>query len=142
MFYPASRQATCVTYVLGTICYLCLRSGQINDLNPRGQFLWAMVGNECYKRAAIMPLNLYRRQFRTPGKCTAGYEPDFRNYEADELRRGWKKCRCPIYAAGTLGRKFNRKNTKKITWAEAKAVVAQWEAAGKWNDEEARAFPS
>ncbi len=89
-----------------------------------------------------MPLNLYRRHFRTPGKCTAGYEPDFRNYEADELRRGWKKCRCPIYAAGTLGRKFNRKNTKKITWAEAKAVVAQWEAAGKWNDEEARAFTS
>ncbi len=48
----------------------------------------------------------------------------------------------PIYAAGTLGRNFNRKNTKKITWAEAKALVVQWEAAGKWDDEEARAFPS
>jgi integrase len=101
-----------------------------------------MVGNECYNRAAIMPLNLYRRHFRTPGKCTAGYEPDFRNYEADELRRGWKKCRCPIYSAGTLGRKFNRKNTKKITWAEAKAVVTQWEAAGRWDDDIAPAMPS
>lgn len=57
------------------------------------------MGNERYNQAAIMPLNLYRRHFRTPGKCTAGYEPDFRNYETDELRRGWKKCHCPIYAA-------------------------------------------
>ena len=43
-----------------------------------------------------MPLNLYRRHFRSPGKCVAGYEPDFRNYETDELRRGWKKCHCPL----------------------------------------------
>ena len=60
----------------------------------------------------------------------------------DELRRGWKKRRCPTYAAGTLGRKFNRKNTKKITWAEAKPVVAQWEGAGKWDDEVAPVFSS
>jgi hypothetical protein len=57
-----------------------------------------MVGNEI----ATMPVNLYRRHFRTRGKCTGGYEPDSRNYETDELRREWKKCRCPIYAAGTL----------------------------------------
>ena len=64
-----------------------------------------------------MPLNLYRRQFRTPGECLGGYEPDFRNYESDELRRGWKKSRCPIYADGTLGGKFKRKNTKQTALA-------------------------
>jgi integrase len=79
-----------------------------------------------------MPLNLYRRHFRIARKCLGGYEPDFRNYETDELRRGWKKCHCPIYADGTLGGKFKRRNTKKTNWREAKEVVAAWEAAGTW----------
>jgi hypothetical protein len=83
-----------------------------------------------------MPVNLYRRHFRTPGKCTGGYEPDSRNYETDELRREWKKCRCPIYAAGTLGEKFNRRNTRQSTWSEAKAIAAQWETTGCWDTEE------
>ena len=82
-----------------------------------------------------MPLNLYRRHFRSPGRCLGHYEPDFRNYETDELRRGWKKCRCPIYADGTLGGKFKRKNTKQTSWPEAKAVASLWEAAGRWDDE-------
>src|SRR6266853_4449938 len=81
---------------------------------------------------SVMPLNLYRRHFRIPGKCVGGYEPDFRNYETDELRRGWKKCHCPIYADGTLGGKFKRRNTKKTNWREAKEVVAAWEVAGAW----------
>jgi integrase len=81
-----------------------------------------------------MPLNLYRRHFRIIGKCVAGYAPDFHNYEADELRRSWKKCYCPIYAAGTLGGKFKRRNTKKTTWREAKGVIAAWEAVGAWDE--------
>src|SRR5690242_3980009 len=63
-----------------------------------------------------MPLNLYRRHFRTAGKCLGGFEPDSRNYESDELRRGWKKCRCPIYADGALDGQFKRRNTKVSTW--------------------------
>jgi acyl-CoA synthetase (AMP-forming)/AMP-acid ligase II len=86
-----------------------------------------------------MPLNLYRRHFRIAGKCLGGYEPDFRNYETDELRRGWKKCHCPIYADGTLGGKFKRRNTKKTTWREAKEVVTAWEAAGAWEAPDATA---
>jgi integrase len=82
-----------------------------------------------------MPLNLYRRHFRTPGKCLAGLEPDFRNYESDELRRGWKKCHCPIYADGTLGGQFRRKNTKQVTWPEARAIAGAWEAIGQWQDQ-------
>jgi integrase len=82
-----------------------------------------------------MPLNLYRRHSRTRGNCLAGFEPEFRSYEADELRRGWKKCHCPIYADGTLAGKFKRQNTKKILWPEAKAVANAWDAAGRWSDD-------
>ena len=87
-----------------------------------------MVGNECYNEGHFfMPLNLYRRHFRTRGKCLGGYPPDFRSYEHDELRRGWKN--------GTLGRTFKRRNTKQTSWPEAKAVAHAWEAAGRWRDD-------
>lgn len=88
-----------------------------------------------------MPLNLYRRHSRS-GKCLAGYEPDLRSYETDELRRGWRKCRCPIYAAGMLGGKFQRKNTKQVSWADAKALATSWEAAGGSDSERHPASPA
>lgn len=81
-----------------------------------------------------MPLNLYRRHFRIEGKCAGGHVPDSRTYEPDELRRGWKKCHCPIYADGTLSGSFKRRNTKRTTWAEAKDVVAGWESVGTWDE--------
>jgi len=56
-------------------------------------------------------------------------------YEADELRRTWKKCSCPIYASGTLSRSFKRKNTEQTSWHEAKAVAADWETAGRWQSD-------
>ncbi len=37
-------------------------------------------------------------------------------YEADELRRTWKQCSCPIYASGTLNGQFKRKNTERTAW--------------------------
>jgi hypothetical protein len=37
-----------------------------------------------------------------------------------------------IYAAGTLGGKFRRKNTKLTSWTEAKTLAAAWEGAGVW----------
>jgi integrase len=80
-----------------------------------------------------MALNLYRRHLRVAGKCTAGHEPDSRSYEPDELRRGWKKCYCPIYACGTLAGSFKRKNTERFKWDEAKSVASAWEAAGWWD---------
>src|SRR5665213_166632 len=39
-------------------------------------------------------------------------------YEADELRRTWKKCFCPIYASGTLTGQFKRKNTERTAWPD------------------------
>jgi integrase len=89
-----------------------------------------------------MALNVYRRHHRTAGKCAGGHPPDSRNYEPEERRRNWKKCHCPIYACGTLGGKFQRKNTRKTTWPEAKAVVAEWESTGSWGSGEASTAPT
>jgi hypothetical protein len=80
-----------------------------------------------------MPLNLYRRHYRIAGKCIGGHPADSHSYEPEELRRSWKKCHCPIYADGTLGGFFKRRNTKKTSWAEAKAVVADWETRNAWD---------
>jgi hypothetical protein len=80
-----------------------------------------------------MALNLYRRHLRIARKCAVGHEPDSRSYEPDELRRGWKKCYCPIYACGTLAGTFKRKNTERFKWDKAKSVAAAWEATGRWD---------
>ena len=76
-----------------------------------------------------MRLNLHRRHSE---RCTGGHPAYKRSYEADELRRKLKKCCCPIYASGTLGGTFRRKNTERTDWDEAKTVVAAWEQAGAW----------
>jgi len=53
-------------------------------------------------------------------------------YGADELRRTWKNCSCPIYASGTLNEDFKRKNTERNAWPEVKTAGAESEAAGSW----------
>ena len=40
-----------------------------------------------------MALNLYRRH---GSHCPGGRRLHQMTYEADELRRGWRKCPCPI----------------------------------------------
>jgi len=80
-----------------------------------------------------MALNLYRRHYRLAGKCIGGHAPDSRNYEPDELRRGWRKCHCPIYLCGTLNRQFKRRNSEQTKWEDAKAVAAALEAADSWD---------
>jgi integrase len=77
-----------------------------------------------------MALKLYRRH-RT--ECEGGHAEDTRSGEFEEGRRGWKKCACLIHVSGTLGGKFNRKQTGKSDWDEAKALVAAWETADSWD---------
>src|ERR1700735_2428338 len=77
-----------------------------------------------------MALSLYRRH---RSECEGRHPEDSRTGEFEEGRRGWKKCGCLIHAVGTLGGKFNRKQTGKIIWAEAQALVASWEEADSWN---------
>src|SRR5260370_21533351 len=81
-----------------------------------------------------MALKLSRRHRK---ECEGGHPEDARSGEFEEGRRGWKKCACLIHVSGTLGGKFNRRNTGKSDWDEAKAVVSAWEAAGRWDGEAA-----
>ena len=59
-----------------------------------------------------MTLNLYRRH---GSHCIGGRALHSTTYEADELRRSWKRGLCPIYASGTLGAGFKRRNTERTT---------------------------
>src|SRR5271165_902113 len=77
-----------------------------------------------------MALNVYRRH---GSHCPGGRALHEMTYEADELRRSWKNCSCPIYASGTLNGKFKRKNTERSAWLEARTVVTGWENAGSWD---------
>ena len=58
-----------------------------------------------------MALNLYRRH---GANCTGGRVLHDMTYEADELRRTWKKCYCPVYASGTLAGRFKRKTPNEL----------------------------
>ncbi len=77
-----------------------------------------------------MALNVYRRH---GSHCPGGRSLYEMTYEADELRRSWRKCSCPIYASGTLAGRFKRRNTEKTIWLDAKPLVESWEAGGSWD---------
>ena len=71
-----------------------------------------------------MAPHLYRRHRRD---CKAGQQEDSRSGEFEERRRGWKKCDCPIFAAGSFEGRRQRKSTGHWEWDDAKAAVAGWE---------------
>jgi integrase len=71
-----------------------------------------------------MAVKLYRRHRK---ECEGSHPEDSRSGEFEESRRGWKRCGCLIHASGTINDKFNRKQTGKNSWEEAKAVAALWE---------------
>jgi integrase len=77
-----------------------------------------------------MPINLYRRHRRD---CKAGYPEDSRSGEFDERKKSWKRCDCPIFASGTLARRFRRQSTGAWEWSAAKAAATQWEQTGSWD---------
>ncbi len=67
---------------------------------------------------------------RHTSKCSQSRSRHERTYESDELRRGFKKCHCPIQFEGKVkGAGFLRKSTEKTSWDEAKFVAVAWETA-------------
>jgi hypothetical protein len=81
-----------------------------------------IFGNACWnRRIPTMALNLYGRH---GSHCPGGRRLHKMTYEADELRRGWRKCSCPIYASGTRGGRFRRRNTAKAKPVESPIVAA------------------
>ncbi|HTW64655.1 MAG TPA: tyrosine-type recombinase/integrase [Bryobacteraceae bacterium] len=81
-----------------------------------------------------MALALYRRHRRD---CKSGHQEELRTSEYDERKKGWKRCECPIFASGTLRGTFKRHNTGQWEWAAARAIAADFDAAGNW----IKAFP-
>jgi integrase len=79
-------------------------------------------------------LNLYRRHKR---ECRAGHSEQYISSEFEERKRGWKRCECPIVLSGTLQRKFKRVSTGQWEWAAARAIAAQREALGDWDQNSA-----
>ncbi|WP_321477681.1 tyrosine-type recombinase/integrase [uncultured Paludibaculum sp.] len=77
-----------------------------------------------------MSLHLYRRHRL---ECEAKRPEESRNGEFEERTKGWKRCSCMIFASGSLGGKFRRKQTGRSAWDEAKAVATAWERSGAWD---------
>ncbi len=75
-------------------------------------------------------LSLYRRHRRD---CKAHHPEELRTGEFEERKKGWKRCACPIFASGSLARKFRRQSTGQWEWEPAKAIAAQWEKANSWD---------
>lgn len=76
-------------------------------------------------------LSLYRRHRRD---CKAHHPEEFKSGEFDERKKGWKRCDCPIFASGTLARKFRRQSTNQWEWEPARTTAAAWESANSWHD--------
>lgn len=76
-----------------------------------------------------MPLALYRRHRQ---ECKGGHPHNSRTSEYEERKKGWRRCECPIFASGTLRKKFKRQNTGQWEFEGARAVAAAWERAGSW----------
>ena len=64
--------------------------------------------------------------------CAAGYPQDSSTTEPEERRKGAKRCRCRIYAGGTLEGVYKKLATKARDWERAREVLAPYLAAGSW----------
>jgi hypothetical protein len=52
-----------------------------------------------------MSLALYRRHRLN---CKGGHTHNSRTSEYDERKKNWRRCECPIFVSGTLGKDFRR----------------------------------
>jgi len=79
--------------------------------------------------APLASLNFYRRHGR---RCAGKHAPDSIHSEAEERRRGFKKCECKIYANGTLDGLFRRFATKVSDWPSARQMLQPYLDANSW----------
>lgn len=74
-------------------------------------------------------LNYHRRHgLHCEGKHTAGTYTS----EPEERKKGWARCKCLIYASGSLNRVARRMGTKKADWQAARELMAPYIAANSW----------
>ena len=65
-------------------------------------------------------LSLYRRHLKTCEHRGKG----------DQAGRKWKRCRCPVWADGRLGKQVIRQSLKETDWNRAAEIVDQWRRRG------------
>jgi len=61
-------------------------------------------------------LTIYRRHIKTCARRSEG--------------RKYRRCRCPIWADGFLGREEIRKSLNTRDWEKAQGIIREWEAEG------------
>ena len=84
------------------------------------------------KLRPIMPLSLYRRHHQ---ECTASRPRWSTSSEFQEKAKTWKRCGCPIIAAGSLSKVRRKRTTGQFDWEEARMMARRWETAGRWPDD-------
>jgi site-specific recombinase XerD len=62
-------------------------------------------------------LTAYRRHVKTCAHCSDG--------------RKYRRCRCPIWADGFIGREEVRKTLNTRDWEKAQGIIREWEAEGQ-----------
>lgn len=80
-----------------------------------------------------MPAPFLHLQRRHGRRCSARFPVDSLTNEADERRRGVKRCTCPIFASGTLAGVFRKMGTRAQDWEEARRTIAPYLAADSWD---------
>jgi integrase len=75
-------------------------------------------------------LNLQRRHGR---QCAAKHALDTLTTEAEEKKRGVKRCDCPIFASGTLNGAFRKLSTRHKDWESARNAVEPYLQANSWS---------
>lgn len=78
----------------------------------------------------FMSITLFRRH--RPG-CTGQHPADSYSIEAEERRKGWKPCRCKIYARGSLNGLPKQVATKCRDFASARIAAQPYIDAGRWD---------
>ena len=80
----------------------------------------------------MRPMVYLHFQRRHGRQCSQGHTVDSLSTEADERKRGTKRCDCPIFASGTLNGVFRKLGTRRTDWNEARAAMEPYSAAGSW----------
>jgi len=60
---------------------------------------------------------------QAPPRLHCGHPEESRSGELEERKKNWKRCNCPIFASGTLRKKFRRQTTA-VGMGDAKPLRA------------------
>lgn len=74
--------------------------------------------------------------------CESGHPAKSFTSEAEERKKGFKRCHCPIVASGSLQRVHRRMATRQTDWALAAEAMAPYLGRDSWDDPKPSPPPS